>query len=76
MFLYVSNHLRPVRFLGMVDRPALKFLVATAFSKQCCVVHHLFGNASHIDTGAADSPSGALGCRLHEVRKRDLFAKF
>lgn len=61
MLLDFVDHRRPVVFLLLVNLPSLEVLVSTCLSEESSVVHHLLGDATHIDASATKAPSGSYG---------------
>jgi hypothetical protein len=52
VFLNFPDHLGPGVFLLLVNFPSLEVLISTCFSEESSVMHHLLGDATHIDTSS------------------------
>ena len=76
IFLNRTDHSWPIMSLFSINIPTTCNLVLSSLSQDCTVMHHLFGNASNVDTCTTKTPSCSNRAWFHKVSHSYLHSGF
>ena len=76
MQLNIFDHFFPVMRLIHIRIPSTFLLINSSFGEKSGIMHHLFGNASNIDTSSSDAPCCSDRSWLHIISDSNFCTSF